>query len=209
MLPWDLVETGIENAPQNRLLKQKVDIRQEGEIRQALDEVLDKWGRVDVLINNAGITRDRTLLKMSDEEWFDVIDVNLNGTYRCTKAILPIMKSAGYGRIISASSVNAHLGAFGQTNYSASKAALIGFTRALAREVGKYGITANAIAPGFVATEMTQQMPKEVRDAAIALIPVGRIGETREIAATYLFLASEDAGFINGEVVNINGGIIS
>ena len=143
---------------------------------------------------------------MTDDEWDSVINVNLNGTYNATKAILPYMREAGYGRIVSASSINGVLGAFGQTNYAATKAAIIGFTKALAKEVGKYGITANAIAPGFIKTDMTDSMPQAAIDFGIMQIPVKRIGTPEDMAYAYLFLASKEAGFVNGHVLHANGG---
>ncbi len=186
---------------------QEVDVRDAGKIARSTAEVIERFGKIDILINNAGITQDRTFLKMSEETWKKVIDVNLHGIFNVTQAILPVMKSAGYGRIISASSINGFLGAFGQTNYAASKAALVGFSKSLAKEVGKYGITVNVVAPGFVATDMTDQMPKHVLDQAIAQIPVGRVGTTYDIAHAYLYLASKNAGFVNGSVLHVNGGV--
>ena len=161
---------------------------------------------IDILINNAGVLRDRSFLKMTQEEWDTVINVNLSSLFTTTQAVLPHMRETGYGRIISASSVNGFTGAFGQTNYSATKAGVAGFTRALAREVGRFGITANAIAPGFIESEMTSSMPPEVVKAGIAMIPVGRIGSPEDMGYAYLYLASKEAGFINGTTLHANGG---
>ena len=143
---------------------------------------------------------------MTQEEWDTVINVNLSSLFTTTQAVLPHMREAGYGRIISASSVNGFVGAFGQTNYSATKAGVAGFTRALCREVGRFGITANAIAHGFIASERTASMPPEVVKAGIAMIPVGRIGTPEDMGNAYLFLASKEAGFINGITLHANGG---
>ena len=145
-------------------------------------------------------------MKMSDEEWDAVIQVNLTGIFNATKAVIPYMREAGYGRIVSASSINGALGAFGQTNYSATKAGIMGFTKALSKEVGRYGITVNAIAPGFIKTDMTDSMPQEVINAGIAAIPVQRIGTPEDMAYAYLFLASKEAGFISGHTLHANGG---
>lgn len=175
-------------------------------IEAAAKEVFDEYGRIDILINNAGITRDKTLLKMSFEEWQQVIDVNLTGVFNCTKVIAPYMVNQQYGRIICTSSINGVHGAFGQTNYAAAKAGIIGMVRSWAKELGPKGITANAVAPGFIQTAMTDAMPDEVRDRAVATIPVRRIGKPEDIANAYLFLASDEASFVNGHVLAVNGG---
>src|SRR5690606_25107528 len=145
-------------------------------------------------------------LKMSRREWDQVMRVNVDSLYITAKAVVPHMKTANYGRIISASSINAFQGAFGQTNYSASKAAIVGFTHSLCREVGKYNITVNVVAPGFIKTEMTDSMPEDVVQAGISMIPVGRIGTPEDMGHAYLFLASKEAGFISGHTLHANGG---
>lgn len=211
---WDVLDIGEDTAKEladngGDIFFQKVDITDRASIQKALEALLAEHKKVDILINNAGVLRDRSFMKMSDEEWHTVINVNLTGLYNTTKAVIPHMKEAGYGRVVSASSVNALVGAFGQTNYCATKAGIIGFTKALAREVGRHGITVNAIAPGFVKTEMTDSMPDEVIKAGIAQIPVKRIGTPEDIAYAYLFLASKEAGFISGETLSVNGGVIS
>jgi 3-oxoacyl-[acyl-carrier protein] reductase len=208
---WDVLELGQETAARiatdgGKIIFQKVDITSRKEVQTAVDHVMDQYGRVDILINNAGIIRDRSFLKMSEEEWYPVIDVNLNSLFITTKAVLPHMKEAGYGRIVSASSINAMTGAFGQTNYAATKAAIQGFTRSLCKEVGRYGITVNCIAPGFVKSKMSDSMPQEVIEAGIKMIPVGRIGTPEDMGHAYLFLASREAGFINGITLHANGG---
>jgi 3-oxoacyl-[acyl-carrier protein] reductase len=169
--------------------------------------VLQKFGGIDILINNAGITRDATLLKMTAEQWNQVIGVNLTGVFNCTKAVAPQMVERGKGRIINASSLVGITGNFGQTNYAASKAGLIGMTQTWARELGPKGITVNAVAPGFIATDMVKKMPEKVLQAMREKTPMRRLGEPRDIANAYLFLASDEADFINGAVIRVDGGL--
>lgn len=185
----------------------KVNTANYNEVEAASKEVASKYGTIDILINNAGITRDATMRKMSMEQWQQVIDVNLNGVFYCTKAISPYMVEKGYGRILSTSSVVALYGNFGQTNYVATKAAVIGMTKTWAREFGRKGITANAIAPGFIATDMVKLMPENVLTSMKDKVPVGRLGEPEEIANAFLFLASDEAAYINGAVLSVDGGI--
>ncbi|MEL6191757.1 MAG: 3-oxoacyl-ACP reductase FabG [Bacteroidota bacterium] len=208
---WDVLDVGQETAEKiaatgANISFQKVDITSEAAVQAAVDVVIQKYGRIDILINNAGVIRDKSFMKMSRKEWDMVVDVNINSLFVTTKAVLPHMREAGYGRIISASSVNAMAGAFGQTNYAASKAAIQGFTRSLCKEQGKYGITVNCVAPGFIKTEMTASMPEAVVQAGINMIPVGRIGEPADMGYAYLFLASKEAGFISGITLHANGG---
>ncbi|MEM7510573.1 MAG: 3-oxoacyl-ACP reductase FabG [Bacteroidota bacterium] len=208
---WDVLDVGQETAEKiaatgANISFQKVDITSEEAVQAAVDVVIQKYGRIDILINNAGVIRDKSFMKMSRKEWDMVVDVNINSLFVTTKAVLPHMREAGYGRIISASSVNAMAGAFGQTNYAASKAAIQGFTRSLCKEQGKYGITVNCVAPGFIKTEMTASMPEAVVQAGINMIPVGRIGEPADMGYAYLFLASKEAGFISGITLHANGG---
>ena len=169
--------------------------------------IADKFGKIDILINNAGITNDSTLKKMTVEQWQNVIDVNLSGTFYCCKAVLNYMLEAGYGRIVNASSVVGLYGNFGQTNYVATKAGLIGMTKTMARELGRKGITVNAVAPGFIETEMVAKMPENVLDGMRAKVPVGRLGRPEEIAAAYLYLASDEAAYVNGAVLSVDGGM--
>ncbi len=176
-------------------------------VEKAGQQVIEKFGQVDVLINNAGITRDSSLKKMTPESWQQVIDVNLTGVFNCTKVIAAYMTDKGFGRIINTSSVVALYGNFGQTNYVASKAALIGMTKTLAKELGRKGVTVNAVAPGFIATEMVAKMPENILQGMKDKTPVGRLGTPEEIAAAYYFLASEGAGFINGAVLSVDGGV--
>ena len=208
---WDVLEEGLKTADRiakngGKIFYQNVDVSSQESVDKAVAKVISEYGKIDVLINNAGIIRDRSILKMSREEWDQVMRVNVDSLYITAKAVVPHMKTANYGRIISASSVNAFQGAFGQTNYSASKAAIVGFTHSLCREVGKYNITVNAIAPGFIKTEMTDSMPQDVIQAGISMIPVGRIGTPEDMGHAYLFLASKEAGFISGHTLHANGG---
>ncbi len=175
-------------------------------IEAAARDIHDRHGRIDILVNNAGITRDKTLLKMSFGEWQQVIDVNLTGVFNCTKVIAPYMVEQKYGRIICTSSIVGVHGAFGQTNYAAAKAGIIGMVRSWAKELGPKGITANAVAPGYIRTPMTDAMPDDVKNQAIATIPTRRIGEPADIAYAYLYLASDEASFVNGHVLAVNGG---
>ncbi|SMG12736.1 SDR family NAD(P)-dependent oxidoreductase [Arenibacter troitsensis] len=208
---WDVLDEGQKTADKiakkgGKIFYQNVDVSSQESVDKAVAKVISEYGKIDVLINNAGIIRDRSILKMSREEWDQVMHVNVDSLYITVKAIVPHMKTANYGRIISASSINAFQGAFGQTNYSASKAAIVGFTHSLCREVGKYNITVNAVAPGFIKTEMTDSMPQDVIQAGISMIPVGRIGTPEDMGHAYLFLASKEAGFISGHTLHANGG---
>ena len=208
---WDVIGEGEATAEEIRAAGgaihfQQVDITRRAEVRKAVEKTIQRHGRVDILINNAGIVRDRSFLKMTDEEWHAVINVNLNGVFNCTKEVLPYMVQAGYGRIVSASSINGIRGAFGQTNYSATKAAIIAFTKSLAMEVGKYGITVNAVAPGFVRTAMTDTIPPEMLRGIEESIPIRRSGTTEELAHAYLYLASPNASFTTGHTLSVNGG---
>ena len=207
---WDILD-GSDTVDRisklgGNILYQQVDVTSQKSVDQALCEIIKKYKKVEILINNAGIIRDRSFLKMSEEEWDDVINVNLKSLYIVTRSVIPYMKEKGYGRIVSASSINGTAGAFGQTNYCATKAGISGFTRALCKEVGKYGITANAVAPGFIKSVMTDSMPEEVIKAGISMIPVGRIGTPEDMGQAYLFLASKEAGFINGITIHANSG---
>ncbi|MEM6800207.1 MAG: beta-ketoacyl-ACP reductase [Bacteroidota bacterium] len=208
---WDVLEEGEETAEKLRAaggeaIFQKVSVTDREQIAAAVKQVIAQYGKIDILINNAGIVRDKSFLKMTEEEWNLVIDVNLNGVFHCTKAVIPHMVEAGYGRIVSASSINGILGAFGQTNYAATKAAVIAFTKSLAKEVGKHGITVNAVAPGFVRTDMTATIPEEMLKGVEKMIPVRRSGSPEELAHAYLYLASPHSGFTNGHTLSVNGG---
>ena len=164
-------------------------------------------GRIDILINNAGITRDAQFYKMKDEDFYKVIEVNLFGTYNMSKAVVPYMMEQRYGKIVSASSIACIKGNFGQSNYAASKSAIMSFTRSLGRELGKYGINVNAIAPGFIRTPMTDAIPPEIMKQKIDSIPMRRTGEVEDVAAAYAFLASDEASFVNATTLIVDGGM--
>lgn len=208
---WDMLDEGEQTA---RNLREsggiaefmKLSVTDAMALEAAAQYVAEKYGQIDILINNAGITRDKTMLKMSMMEWQQVIDVNLTGVFNCTKAVIPYMVDRKQGRIICASSVVGIHGNFGQTNYAATKAGVIAMCRTWAKELGPKGITANAVAPGFIHTDMTDAIPEEVRQAMIQSIPVKRMGEPEDIANAYLFLASDEASFVNGQVLGVNGG---
>lgn len=185
----------------------RVDSSDWEQVQAGAKRVADKYGRIDILINNAGITNDSSLKKMTVEQWQQVIDINLTGTFYCTKAVSEYMLAAGYGRIVNASSVVGLYGNFGQANYVATKAGIIGMTKTLARELGRKGITVNAVAPGFIETEMVAKMPENVLDGMRAKVPVGRLGRPEEIAAAYLFLASDEAAYVNGATLSVDGGM--
>ncbi len=205
---WDLDEQrGTALAQKLNLNFAKVNTANYNEIEIAAKKVIEQFGRIDILVNNAGITRDSTLKKMTPELWQQVIDVNLSGVFYCTKIISEYMLANNYGRILNASSVVGLYGNFGQTNYVATKAGLIGMTKTWARELGRKGITVNAVAPGFIATEMVAAMPENVIDGMKAKVPVGRLGKPEEIAAAYAFLASDEAAYINGAVLSVDGGM--
>lgn len=176
-------------------------------VAQTLAAVSEAFVAPTILVNNAGITRDNLLLRMKDEEWNDIIDTNLSSVYRLSKACLRSMMKARKGRIISISSVVGAAGNAGQTNYAAAKAGLVGFSKSLAREVGVRGITVNAVAPGFIDTDMTRALPETQREGLLAGIPLGRLGQPGEIAAAVAFLASSDAAYITGETLHVNGGM--
>ena len=184
----------------------KISVTNIDEVQKAVVEACEYFGRIDILINNAGITRDRTLLKMSKQEWDDVISVNLTGVFNCTQAVAPIMKAQNYGRIVSASSNVAIRGNYGQTNYVATKSAIIGMTKVWAMELGRFGITVNCIAPGFIKTSMTDAMPEDLRKQTIPQIPLGKWGVPDDIANGYLYLASDEASFVSGICLTIDGG---
>ena len=210
---WDMNEekgkqTDAEiNAAGGKASFLKVNTSNFAEVEAASKKVVEQYGKYEILINNAGITRDSTLKKMTPELGQQVIDVNLTGVFYCAKCAADIMTEQGWGRIVNASSVVALYGNFGQTNYVATKAGLIGMTKTMARELGKKGVTVNAVAPGFILTDMVRKMPEEVLKSMEDKVPVKRLGKPEEIAAAYAFLASDDAAYINGTVISVDGGM--
>jgi 3-oxoacyl-[acyl-carrier protein] reductase len=173
-----------------------------------VESTLIDFNRIDILVNNAGITRDNLIMRMEEADWDLVIDINLKGAFNCSKAVIRPMMKARYGRIINISSVSGLAGQAGQTNYSSSKAGLVGFTKALAREVGSRQITVNAVAPGFIPTALTQDLPTELKEASLKMIPLGRWGKPEEIAYAVAFLASDEAAYITGHVLSVDGGMV-
>jgi 3-oxoacyl-[acyl-carrier protein] reductase len=183
-----------------------VDVTRPASIQAMVDAVMQQYGRIDVLVNNAGIVQDAQLLKMREDQFDRVIDVNLKGTYNCTKAMAAIMVEQGSGVILNASSIVGIYGNFGQTNYAASKFGVIGMVKTWARELGRKGVRANAVCPGFVETSIISSIPEKVLDALRARVPLGRLAKPEEIANTYAFLASDEASYINGAVIEVSGG---
>jgi 3-oxoacyl-[acyl-carrier protein] reductase len=220
---WDLVDQAGKELKDElsgrggEVIYQHVDVTDPASVEAALNDLLSTWERVDVLVNNAGILRDAQLVRYKDgevlsrmpvEEFDAVINVNLKGVFICTRAVAPIMIRQGSGRILNATSVVGLYGNFGQTNYVASKAGVIGMTRVWARELGKYGITVNTVAPGFIETDMTRQMPEKVLQGMVSKTPLRRMGKPEDVANAYLFLSSEEASFITGAVLSVDGGVV-
>jgi len=186
----------------------KADVADSAAVKTMTREIAGKWGKLDILVNNAGITRDELLLRMSDDAWDNVMNTNLRGAYLCTKFALRYMMDQYWGRIINISSLGGLHGNIGQANYSASKGGLIAFTKSIAREVGSRNITANAIAPGYIITDMTDKLPQEAREMILSRIPLKRLGKPEDVAELIAFLASEQAGYITAQVICIDGGVI-
>lgn len=208
---WDLNEEGETLAVQCREQQldvhfMQVSVTDKAAIEAATAKVIELKGRIDILINNAGITKDKTLLKMQEDDWEKVLAVNLTGVFNCTQAVAQHMKEQQYGRIVSASSNVGLRGNYGQTNYVATKSAIIGMTKVWALELGRFGITANCIAPGFIETSMTNSIPEEVKQKMVPLIPAGHWGKPIDIAYGYLYLASDEAVYVNGICLTIDGG---
>lgn len=208
---WDLLEVGEQTAEAIRAnggkaTFTKISVTDRPAIESETKRIFEQHGRLDILANNAGIVKDRTLLKMTDEEWDAVMNVNLKGVFICTQCCVPYMMENKYGRIITAASTSGMRGNYGQTNYSATKAGVIGMTKTWTLELGKYGITANVIAPGYTITDMTATIPEEISKGFAKQIPVRFLGEPMDIAQGYLFLASPEARFVSGVCLNIDGG---
>jgi len=214
----DLVEeAGLQTAQEVGGVFYKVNVADRQQVQTWVDDVFQKFGRIDVLVNNAGVLRDGLFVRvkegqlvkqMSEADWDLVIDVNLKGTFNCAQAVSPYMINQGGGVILNATSVVGLDGNFGQTNYVATKAGVIGMTKVWARELGRYNIRVNAVAPGFTLTEMVRQMPEKILEGMVSHTPLGRMGEPSDIANAYLFLASEEASFISGTVLRVDGAIV-
>ncbi len=196
----------IENLGR-KVLSVKMDVCSLKQCDDMMKQARDTFGKIDIMVNNAGITSDTVLLRMKEEQWDKVIEVNLKGTFNCTRAVIRYMFKQKYGRIINISSVTGAMGNPGQANYSASKAGIIGFTKAIAREYGHCNITVNAVAPGFIKTAMTDAIPEKEREAMTAQIPARRLGTPEDVANSVCFLASDLAGYITGHVIHVNGGL--
>jgi 3-oxoacyl-[acyl-carrier protein] reductase len=194
------------NGKSGEALAFHVDVTDKGSIARMVEGVMAKWGRIDTLVNNAGIVQDAQLKKMTDDQFDSVIDVNLKGVYNCTKAVVDVMLEQHSGCILNASSIVGLYGNFGQTNYAASKFAVIGMMKTWARELGKKGIRSNAICPGFIETPILKSMPQKVVQMMEDKVPMGRLGRPEEIANTYAWLASDEASYINGAVIEVSGG---
>lgn len=191
-----------------RALNVKVNVADWDDVKSMTDQVLKDWGKIDILVNNAGVTRDGLLVRMKEEDWNLVLSVNLNGTFHCTKAVLQAMSKQRSGRIVNIASIVGAIGNAGQANYAASKAAVIGFTKTVAREYASRMITVNAVAPGFIDTAMTHGLSPEVKEALQKQIPLGRLGQPSDVAEAVRFLVSEEAGYITGQVLHVNGGML-
>jgi 3-oxoacyl-[acyl-carrier protein] reductase len=185
-----------------------VDVSDEEQVKSAIKSALGQFGKIDILVNNAGITRDQLVMRMKRADWDAVLNTNLTSAYLCIQQVIPSMLKQRWGRIINITSIFGQMGQAGQANYAASKAGLIGLTMAIAREVASRNITSNAIAPGFIETNMTAVLSEEFKQAAVKQIPLGRVGTPEDIARAVVFLASEDASYITGHVLNVNGGML-
>jgi 3-oxoacyl-(acyl-carrier-protein) reductase len=185
----------------------QADVSHENEAAAMMDTISKDFGGIDILVNNAGITRDKSFLKMTKNMWDEVLDVNLNGVFNVTRIVLPAMVEAGWGRVINMASIVGQTGNFGQANYAVTKGGLIAFTMTLAREVARKGVTVNAVAPGFIETDMTKDLSKAALSAVTAMTPLGRLGKPEEVAAAVVFLASPQASYITGQVIPVNGGM--
>lgn len=190
------------------VLFQQVDVSKQESVETLVQKTIEHFGKIDILINNAGITRDAMLTKMTLEDFQRVLDVNLTGVFICTQAVVPYLLEQGHGKIINTSSVSGIYGNFGQTNYAASKAAVVGMTKTWAKEFGKKGVNVNAVAPGFVKTAMVAKMPEKAIDQMTSVVALKRLGESRDIANAYLFLASDESDYVNGHVLHVDGGIM-
>lgn len=190
-----------------KALALKVDVATFGDVEKMVEAILSQFGHVDILVNNAGIARDKLILRMTEEDWDAVLNINLKGTFNCTKAVVRHMSKQKSGKIVNIASVVGEMGNAGQGNYAASKAGVIGFTKTIAREFAQRGINVNAIAPGYIVTPMTDALPDKAKEELKRLIPMDRLGRPEDVAEAVLFLVSESANYITGQVLNVNGGI--
>jgi 3-oxoacyl-[acyl-carrier protein] reductase len=185
----------------------KTNVADLTDVEKSVGEIVKTFGRIDILVNNAGITKDNLLIRMKKEDWDAVLAVNLSGVFNCTKAVASLMMKQRWGKIISIASIVGQMGNFGQANYAATKAGLIGFTKSVAKELASRGVTANAVAPGFIQTAMTDKIPDEIKKKMLEQIPMGKLGQPEDIASAVLFLASPAADYITGQVIAVNGGM--
>ena len=206
--PGSLIETinDIESRG-GKAVSIKADVSNESEVGVMIKQIKELWESIDVLVNNAGIRKDQLLMRMTESSWDDVLDTNLKGAFLCSKAVLPFMVKKKFGRIINISSIVGITGNPGQGNYAASKAGLIGLTKTIAREVASRNITANAIAPGYIETDMVKELPDELRSRIQSMVPLGRLGTGDDVAGMVAFLCSEDANYITGQVIGVDGGL--
>jgi len=211
---WDInselckkVEEQIKKLGTNALFSE-VEVSNLEEVSNAVKTAVEKFGTIDILVNNAGITKDTLIIRMKEEDWDKVIAVNLKGVFNCTKEVIPVMMKKSWGRIINITSVIGIIGNRGQANYAASKAGIIGLTKSIAKEVASRNITCNAIAPGYIETEMTSRLPESVKEAYIKSIPLARAGTPSDVANLVLFLAQDESSYITGQVINVDGGMV-
>jgi len=213
LVVWDInLEKAEETAKEievlgRRAIAMKVDVASLDHVERMVEAILEKLGQIDILVNNAGITRDKLILRMTEEDWDAVLNINLKGTFNCTKTVVRHMSKQRSGKIVSIASVVGEMGNAGQANYAASKAGVIGFTKTIAREFAGRGINVNAIAPGYIETPMTDVLPEKVKEELRRLIPMERLGKPEDVAEAVLFLVSEASSYITGQVLNVNGGI--
>jgi len=213
LVVWDInLEKAEETAKEievlgRRAIAMKVDVASLEHVERMVEAILEELGQIDILVNNAGITRDKLILRMTEEDWDAVLNINLKGTFNCTKTVVRHMSKQRSGKIVSIASVVGEMGNAGQANYAASKAGVIGFTKTIAREFAGRGINVNAIAPGYIETPMTDVLPEKVKEELRRLIPMERLGKPEDVAEAVLFLVSEASSYITGQVLNVNGGI--